>query len=226
VDARRAERVSVFQPSTHEPPAAADPEPNRRRDAETHLQDGRRPLTGWEQYKALNDAMGEIYEVIGLSNREARFALLVMGILNAFVFIAASRPEIVGALGGVVRGGAAVLLGIYAVTAVYFLFQAIEALRPGQFRPRLDNWTTGRDDAPIGIRYYEDVIARDALGHRQAWHNAHLDQLNAELAVQHHSLCRKSNVRRVALRRLFAGLRLMIVLVIGLMILFVSAIWL
>jgi hypothetical protein len=228
VNLRRTDTRSVLQPSFHDAPAppirppeskVAGPEPRQP------WQDGRRPLNAWEQYKALNDAMDEIYEVIGISNREARFALLVMGILNAFVVIAASRPEVVGALSGVVRASAAVLLGIYAVTAVYFLFQAIEALRPGQFRPRLDNWAAARDDAPIGIRYFEDVIARDALGHRQAWHDVHVDQLNAELAVQHHSLCLKSNVRRAALRRLFAGLRLMTMLVIGLMILFVSAIW-
>ena len=50
-----------------------------------------RPLDGWERYRALNDAMDEAYEVMDLSNREARFALLVMGVLNAGVLISASR---------------------------------------------------------------------------------------------------------------------------------------
>ena len=228
MEPRRGDNVSVLRPSFQEPPPAtggdADPKVTKR-ELKQLLQDGGRPLNAWEQYRALNDALDEVYEVIGIGNREARFALLVMGILNAFVVIAASRPEVVGALNGLVRISAGLLLGIYAVTAVYFLFQAIEALRPGQFRPQLGDWTTERSDAPIGIRYYEDVIARDVRGHRDAWQNIELDQLNAELAVQHHSLCLKSNIKRAALHRLFAGLRLMTMLVTGLMILFVSAIW-
>ena len=229
MEPRHAESVSVLRPSFQEtpPPPATDPDARiTKRELKQLLQDGGRPLNAWEQYRALNDAMDEVYEVIGISNREARFALLVMGILNAFVVIAASRPEVVGALDGTLRVSAALLLGIYAVTAVYFLFQAIEALRPGQFRPRIGNWANERSDAPIGIRYYEDVIARDVQAHRQAWQEVELDRLNSELAIQHHSLCLKSNVKRAALHRLFAGLRLMTMLVTGLMILFVSAIWL
>ena len=228
MEPRRAESVSVLRPAFHEPsapPADVDQRISKR-ELKQLLQDGGRPLNAWEQYRALNDALDEVYEVIGISNREARFALLVMGILNAFVVIAASRPEVVGALGGLVRVGAGLLLGIYAVTAVYFLFQAIEALRPGQFRPRIEGWSTERSATPIGIRYYEDVIARDVQAHRQAWQEVELDQLNSELAIQHHTLCLKSNVKRAALLRLFAGLRVMTLLVTGLMILFVSAIWL
>ena len=229
MEPRRAESVSVLRPAFQEPSAPPATDLDQRilkRELKQLLQDGGRPLNAWEQYRALNDALDEVYEVIGISNREARFALLVMGILNAFVVIAASRPEVVGALGGLVRVGAGLLLGIYAVTAVHFLFQAIEALRPGQFRPRIEDWSAERSATPIGIRYYEDVIARDVQAHRQAWQEVELDQLNSELAIQHHSLCLKSNVKRAALLRLFAGLRVMTLLVTGLMILFVSAIWL
>ena len=196
----------------------------RKRELKQLLQDGGRPLNAWEQYRALNDAMDEAYEVTDISNREARFGLLVMGILNAFVVIAASRPEVVSALDGSRRTLAVILLGVYAVTAVYFVFQAIEALRPGPVRPQLEGWTSSVD-FPVGIRYYEDVIERDVHSHWRAWGDVHMAQLNAELAVQHHSLCFRSNVKRVALHRLYAGLRVMTVLVVGLMGLFVSAVW-
>lgn len=205
---------------------ARDAEPAlRKRDLRRLRQDSSRPLDAWEQYRALNDAMDDAYEVTDISNREARFGLLVMGILNAFVVIAASRQELVNSLQGVLRTVAAVLLGVYAVTAVYFLFQAIEALRPGRFRPKLGAWPVDGKDFPLGIRYYEDVITRDVHDHWRAWCDVRVEQLNAELAVQHHSLCFKSQVKRVALHRLFAGLRLMTLLVVGLMILVVVAAW-
>jgi hypothetical protein len=207
------------------PPLRHELDPRPRRKELRRLQGEARGLEPWERYRALNDAMDEVYEVMDHSNREARFALIVMGILNAFVAISASRPEVVGALEGPQRTAAALLLGVYAVAAMYFLYQAIEALRPGKFRPQLGAWQTSGQALPMGIRYYEDVIRRDALGHWRAWHEVQVGQLNAELAVQFHSLCFKSNVKRAALVRLFGGLRLMTMLVAALMVLFVYAAW-
>jgi hypothetical protein len=169
--------------------------------------------------------MDEAYEMMDHSNREARFALLVMGILNAFVVIGASRPEVASALDHGERLAAAALLGVYAITAIYFLFQAIAALRPGKYQPDLKGWHVYAPDYPRGVRYFEDVIQRDVRSHWAAWCDVPLAQLNAELAVQHHSLCLKANVKRVALVRLFAGLRLMAMLVVGLMALFVYGVW-
>lgn len=217
--------TAVVEPPTPAGTPAADADPRPRRKEVRRLQGEARRLEPWERYRALTDAMDEVYEAMDHSNREARFALLVMGILNAFVAISASRPEVVGTLEGAQRPAAAVLLGVYAVAAMYFLYQAIEALRPGKFRPQLGDWQTSGDVLPIGIRYYEDVISRDALGHWQAWHEVQVGQLNAELALQFHSLCFKSNVKRVALVRLFAGLRLMTMLVAALMVLYVYAAW-
>ena len=222
--------AAVAVPSTVRPDhpghgAALSDEDGRPRKKELRrlLGEARR-LDPWERYRALNDAMDEAYEQMDHSNREARFALIVMGILNAFVVISASRPDVVGSLDAPQRAVAAVLLGIYAVTAMYFLYQAIEALNPGKFRPKLENWDAN-DMRPMGVRYYEDVIDRDVRGHWQAWHDVNIGQLNAELALQFHSLCVKSDVKRVALTRLFGGLRVMTMLVAALMVLFVYASW-
>ena len=209
-------------PSEEHPSTTILDTPSRKKE---RRRDPNRPLDPWERYRALNDAMDEAYELMDHSNREARFALLVMGILNAFVVIGASRPEVAGAFDRNERIGAAVLLGIYAVTAIYFLFQAIAALRPGKYQPDLKSWNADAPDYPRGVRYCEDVIHRDVKNHWQAWCDVPLTQLNAELAVQHHSLCLKANVKRVAQSRLFAGLRVMVLLVVCLMTLFVYAAW-
>jgi hypothetical protein len=189
------------------------------------LLDMARPLDAWERYRALNDAVDEAYELIDISNREARFSLILMGGLNAIVVLGATRADILTALDSRQRLWAAGLFAVYGVCAIYFLIQAIDALRPGSFRPDLGTWPAGGDDYPRGIRYFEDVIARDAQSHWRAWCDVDMAQLSAELAVQHHSLCLKSNVRRVALRRLYAGLRLMTVLVAALAVLYIYAVW-
>ena len=207
------------EPSTPSPSA----EPVTRKSERRHVQN--RPLESWERYRALNDAMDEAFEMMDQSNRETRFALMVMGILNAFVVIGASRQDVVSSLGQRERIGAAALLGVYGVTAIYFLFQAIAALRPGKYQPDLKGWNEHAADHPRGVRYFEDVIQRDVQSHWRAWCDVPLAQLNAELAVQHHSLCLKANVKRIAQTRLFAGLRVMVILVVCLMALFVYAVW-
>src|SRR5919204_1923846 len=88
------------------------------------LLDMSRPLDAWERYRALNDAMDEAFEVIDISNREARFALILMGGLNAVVVLAATRSDLVAILNAQQRIWAAMLLAIYAICAVYFLLQA------------------------------------------------------------------------------------------------------
>lgn len=115
-------------------------------------------------------------------------------------FAAIRRPR-----SGAERGGPAL--------AVHFLLQGIEALRPRKFHPRLPDPTPASADRyPVGVRYFEDVVKRDADGHWRAWNEVRLGQLNAELAVQGHSLSLKNKAKYDAVRRLYAGLRLMTVL--------------
>lgn len=205
-----------------EPPAG---EPALRKKDLKRLLDGGRLLDGWERYRALNDAIDEAYDLIDIGNREARFALLLMGTLNAFLLIVASRPEIVDRLASTQRLWMGVVLGVYAVAAVMFLLQAIEVLRPGRFRPDLGSWGPDRDDFPRRLRYFEDVIQRDVESHWQAWRDVRLDQLNAELAIQLHSLCLKNQAKHASLRRLYDGLRIMTLLVTTLLVLFVFSVW-
>ena len=184
-----------------------------------------RPLDARERYRALNAAMDEAYELIDLNNREGRFALILMSGLNAAVLVAGTRNDIASLLMANTRPLAISLFLIYVVVALYYTLQAVDALRPGHFRPRLGSWPKDRPDYPKGVRYFEDVIARDAEGYWQAWREVTMEQLNAELAVQVHSLCIKNNVKRVALRRLYSGLRLMTLLLAGIVALFVVSAW-
>lgn len=193
--------------------------------SESHDNENRRPLDPWERYRALNAAMDEAYELIDLNNREGRFALILMSGLNAAVLVAGTRNDIASLLMANARPFAITLFLIYVVVALYYTLQAVDALRPGHFRPRLGAWPKDRSDYPKGVRYFEDVIAFDAEGYWQAWCEVTMEQLNAELAVQVHSLCVKNSVKRVALRRLYNGLRIMTLLLAGIVALFVVSAW-
>ena len=173
------------------------------------LHDVTRPLDGWEQYRALVDASEEAYDLIDISNREARFALIVMGALNALPFVFLTRSDAIVALTSNERIAMAVLMSGYAVLLLFFILQAIEALHPGWFKPEISAWSPDRLDHPTGVRHFEEIIQRTAAEHWTAWQNVRLTQLNAELAVQIHSLARKNHAKHLAVRRLYLGLRAM-----------------
>lgn len=200
-------------------------EPAIGKKALKRLLDGDRPLDAWERNRSLNDAIDEAYDQLDINNREARFALILMGGLNAFLVVAATRSELLSALSGRQRSAIGILAAVYAVVAVYFVLEAIESLKPGRFRPKLGGWSPQSSDYPQGVRYFEDVVQRDVQSHWRAWQQVRVDQLNAELAVQLHSLCLKTAVKRASLRRLYAGLRIMTLLISALIVLLVYGAW-
>jgi hypothetical protein len=203
----------------------ADDFKRRKKDLK-RLQDVTRSLDGWEQYRALVDASEEAYDLIDISNREARFALIVMGALNAVPFVLLTRTDAIAALTRNERIGMAVLLSGYTILLLCFILQAIEALHPGWFKPEISGWSTDRLDHPSGVRHFEDIIQRTAAEHWTAWQAVRLSQLNAELAVQIHSLARKNHAKHLAVRRLYLGLRAMAAMLGVLLLLFGIFSWL
>jgi hypothetical protein len=201
-------------------PAGKDVD-SRRLKWEAKQLDGTRPLGAWELYRALNDALDEGHDQFDLSNRDARLAMILMGGLNAALVVLASQTSMGAGLSTIERQIEGGVIALYALFAIAFMLQAIDTLRPSHYRPRIGDWQANRPDYPRGVRYFEDVVLRDTDSHWQAWREVSLQQLNAELAVQLHSLCLKNNARRIALRGLYRSLRNMTVVFSAIMLLFV-----
>lgn len=113
-----------------------------------------------------------------------------MGGLNAALVVLASQTSLGAGLSAVERQIEGGVIAIYALFAMAFLLQAITALRPANFRP----W--------------------------KAWQDISLQQLNAELAVQLHSVCLKNQARKLALRGLYGSLRNMAMVFLAILLLF------
>jgi hypothetical protein len=206
-------------------PAEADVEARVRKRALKRQLEASQPLDPWEQYRALNDAMDEAYELIDIGNREARFALILLGGLNAIILLAATRAEITAWLSADERLVGIALIGGYAALAVFLTMEAIKALSPQRFRPQLEQWAHDDENYPMGVRYYEDVITRDVQRYWSAWQEVRIGQINAELAVQVHSLCLKNQVKKQALVRLYGGLKALTLMVLALAALLAYAAW-
>jgi hypothetical protein len=201
-------------------PAGIAADEARRLKWEAKQLDGSRTLGAWELYRALNDALDEGHDQFDLSNRDARLALILMGGLNAALVILASQTNRGAELSLVERQIEYAVIAVYALFAIVFLLQAIDALRPKQFRPQFGQWSDDRADHPRGVRYFEDVVQRGTEAHWRAWREVTVQQLNAELAVQLHTLCLKNNARKTALRRLYSSLRVMTIVFSAILLLF------
>src|SRR5262245_59058448 len=108
-------------------------------------------MNAWKRYRALNDTMDEVYELLDINAREGRFALIMMGGLNAGALVAVSRSDLLPSLAEGRRVWLIGLVAVYAVVALYFMLTAVAALRPGHFRPRLNGWSKDRADYPQGV---------------------------------------------------------------------------
>jgi hypothetical protein len=184
------------------------------------LHDSTRPMDAWERYRALVDSLEEAYDLVDIGNREARFALIVMGALNALPLVFLTKTDAITSLSGSERFTMATLLSAYAILLLYFILQAIEALHPGWFKPEIGDWSMDRVDHPVGVRHFEDIIKRKAAEHWSAWQQVRLSQLNAELAVQIHCLARKNHAKHLAVRRLYIGLRAMALMLAAVLLLY------
>ena len=177
------------------------------------LKDTHRPLDSWEKYRALTDALDEALELVDLGDHKARFALIIAGALNVFLFALGASTDVFDNIPTNFRMAVVVMAGLYAVLAIYNLVQAIESLRPRRAQPYVHYSadTGGFEEYPLGLRFYEDVLNRDMEAYRQAWRDVRIGQLNNEVAVQLHALSAIIRAKYAALDRLYRGLQLMVV---------------
>ena len=175
--------------------------------------DAHRPLESWERYRALTDALDEAHDLVDLGDHKARFALIISGALNVFLYALGASTDIIDNVPEHLRVYVAILAGLYAALAIYNLIQAIESLRPRRATPYVHYSadTGGFEEYPVGLRFYEDILSRDMEAYRRAWREVRVGQLNNEVAVQLHALAAINRAKFAALDRLYRGLQLMTV---------------
>jgi hypothetical protein len=140
----------------------------------------------------------------------------VMASLNIGVFALTMRTELIGFAQLPLRGWLGAFLLTYAVVAVYFFVQAVDALRP---RPASDPGASRVVAVEAsGLRRLERVVSQDRVDYARAWREVRFDQLHNELALQNHRLAQVNEEKYAALGRLYGGLRALALLFGGLVV--------
>jgi hypothetical protein len=165
-----------------------------------------RMLEPWERYRALIDAYDAFFDMNELADRKTRFALVMMGALNALNVILGTQ-RMFGDLTAGVRPLVGVYFTIYAILSLYFFIQAIATLRP-----RVSMVPGGTQPAAkprAGLRFIGDIVATTGDDYYQRWSSVEIGELCRETAHHVQVVARVSEVKFKALDRVYNGLTAM-----------------
>lgn len=182
----------------------------RRRKREARLlRDAHRPPDSFERFRILMEVLSEGRQVVELADHKARYALVIIGVLNTGVFYLLARLDILEAFPPALQPWMRGFLILYAVLTCVFVFHAVDALRPRRMKYEA---LVGGADGPLGVMYWETIAAQDVETYRREWAAARMGQINAELVLVAHRLSRLIQMKYAALGKLYAGLIVLVVM--------------
>jgi hypothetical protein len=183
-------------------------ERRRRKEAERLAET--RPLDPWERYRALSDHVDHLLDITELADRKTRFALVILGALNAVnVLIAVRAPQ----LGADSMNPALLQWYItgYVLISLYAAVFAILALRPRSQEMDGASFQKNRvQGEPTGMKLLAGAPNTNAEAYYDTWRQAELSQVNRELAMRSHLLARANTEKFQALRRVYQGLLVLV----------------
>jgi len=177
-----------------------------RKDAEKAAES--KPLDPWERYRALNDLVDHMLDVIEMADRRTRFALLLLGSLNAANLLVIARGDILAATlvnPTLVR----LYVGCYLVLSLYFLIHAVNALKPRARQIGLANEDVVAPGA-VGLRLVDDILKHPLDDYYEVWRSAPAGAINREMALQVHLLARTTAEKYAALRKVYGGVMILL----------------
>ena len=191
---------------TEEPGTESKAERRLRKDAERAAES--KPFDSWERYRALNDLVDHMIDVIEMADRRTRFALLLLGTLNAANILVVARGDVFGvALVNVtlVRG----YIGCYLLISLFLLVQAVNALKPRS--RQMGSAADGAVHAGVrGLRLVDDILKHRADEFYEVWRSASAGAINREMALQVHLLARTTAEKYAALRKVYMGIMILL----------------
>jgi hypothetical protein len=176
----------------------------RRQERSLERATDNRHLDSWERYRALTDQFDRLNDVCEQGDRKTRFALLILGSINAVNLLIVTRgnwvstPQLTHPL-------AAGYIAAYALLSLCLFVYAIAALRP---RSRQVDLADGAG-RPL-LQLDREALEQPASVYAARWQQAQVGELNAEVATMIHVLS-KNNVEKLnALHRVYLGLYVLV----------------
>ena len=173
-----------------------------------------RSLEPWERYRALNDALRHLRDVSDMGDQKSRFALIIMGALNAVNYIVLVRSDLNSASPSFAL---VVYAAVYAVAALYLFIQAIESLRPRAPMESTADDLSGRPMRLAGVRTIGNILDISTDTYDERWRGVPIGELCREIALHVQIVARVNASKFKAIARLYRGLEIQTFLTAGLL---------
>jgi hypothetical protein len=180
----------------------------RKRQKELERLTETRALDPWERYRALSDHVDHLLDVTELADRKTRFALVILGALNAVNGLVAIRAPQIDA-DGLNHTVLQVYVAGYVLISLYFFVYAIMALRPRAGRMHRAGEVRADGGVP-GLRLMDDILTTNIDEYYELWRRAEVGQLDREMALQAYLMARANAEKFRAVHRVYHGLLLLV----------------
>lgn len=190
----------------------------KRRKRETRLRrDAERPPDSFERFRVLAELVKEGRQIIDLVDHRARYALVVIGALNAGVFLILSRGQLFANVAAAARPWLIGSFIVYAAATVLFVYYAVDCLRPrrmhyGHLMAGKGQSGESGNSGPKGVLYWETIATSELEAYQRKWSTVRMEQLNAEVVIIAHEQARLIREKYVVLGRLYSGLGVLVFL--------------
>ena len=180
--------------------------------------DAERPPDSFERFRVLAELVKEGRQIVDLVDHRARYALVVVGVLNTGVFVFMSRLRLFDTLPPGARPWLLGCMVAYAAVTFLFLYYTVDCLRPRRLRRTHAMAANGENGSPStrhasrGVLYWETIADYELDAFQRAWSGIRMEQLNAEVVIIAHQQARIIRGKYVVLGRLYSGLAVLVVL--------------
>ena len=204
-----------LEPGVH--PGEDEKASRKRRKWEAKIRrDCERPPNSFERFRILAELVSEGRQVVDLADHKARYALVVLGALNAGVFFLIARAHLIADVSPLLKPWLLGFLIVYAGLTFLFILYAVDCIRPRRLPytelvPRFAPGTDGvKAHVPRGVLFWEGIGTYELADYRRAWSEIHMEQINGEVVGIAHGLALLIRAKYAALGKLFMGLAVLI----------------
>jgi hypothetical protein len=174
------------------------------------------PPDSFERFRILSELVDEGRRVIDLADHKARYALVVIGVVNTSVLLLLTRGHLIADLPTSSQPWLIGLMVVYAALTFLFFLHVIDCLRPRRlhYADRFTGQTErgGINGSPRGLLFWEAIANYDVESYKQAWSQVRMAQINAEVVLIAHQQAQLIRAKYSALGRLYMGLVVLVIL--------------
>jgi hypothetical protein len=208
IDRPTEESSPVWAPAPPRVAPGGKEERRQQKHDERLRRDAVRAPDSWERFRILLEVVDQERSVVEIADHKARYALIILGVLNAIIFVLIGRGGVFQALPDPLRPWLVGIIAVYSALTFLFVLHAIDCLRPREIGGK---GSVHRAGIP-GLLFWEGIVQHSRDSYQEEWALARMEHLNAEAILVAHRVSQLIQAKYRALHRLYTGLVVLVFL--------------